>query len=303
MKSSRKRSDRELPPGAGYLRAKVADPKLTVFTYRPDHASPSGILFLFDGLKRDAEGIRDRAVALAERTGLVTFAPLMDRRRFPRWRYDLGGVIRDRGMAPRDDWTAPLLQRLVDWARQRAGAPKAPLYLFGHSAGGQMLSRVCAYSPLSGTQRIIVTNPSVYVAPTLDEPAPYGFGGAFPRKSETVARLQVYLALPMTIYLGRKDTGARYLAKSAAAMQQGANRLERGRFVFESGRKLAARKGWAFNWQLVEASGVGHSSRAMLDHPACALAFGFGPVPAAPRERRTDGSRTRRSKETGQRAV
>lgn len=266
--------DSILPRGASSVKAIIRGEELTVFTYRPILASTCGILFLFDGLNRDALGIRDKAIALAERAGLIAFAPLMDRERFPSWRYVTAGVVRRGQGEPRERWTGPLLQMLYEWARDLTDQPSARLFLFGHSAGAQMLSRIFAYSPLSGTERIVIANPSEYVAPWLDEPAPFGFQGIF-TPAEAVARLQVYLALPITIYLGQADTGNRNLSISQAAMRQGANRLARGRSIYRAGLEVAHQHAWAFNWRLVEVPGVGHSSRAMLAADQCFEAFGL----------------------------
>lgn len=266
--------DRFVMPGRGCLTTRVEGAALPVFTYRPSRME-SGILFVFDGLHRNAESLRDKTEILAERTGLITFAPLFDRERFPKWRYDMAGVVRRGEVQPQENWTAPLLQDLIDWARTSVNMSAAQTYLFGHSAGGQLLSRICAYSPLSDIQGIVITNPSAYVAPDPDEAAPFGFDGVF-APDEAAARLQVYLALPITVYLGQEDTGTRHLATSKPAMRQGPSRVARGRGVFGAARKIAGRHGWAFNWRLIEVPGVGHSSRAMLKAKQCAEAFGLG---------------------------
>lgn len=262
-----------LPYGPGRITAIVWGQELTVFTYRPNLASTSAIVLMFDGLMRNASAIRDKAIVLAERTGLVIFAPLMDRSRFPTWRYGSAGVVRRRQKQPRERWTGPLLQRFYEWVQATFDPPATRFFLFGHSAGGQMLSRICAYSPLSGTERIVIANPSEYVAPLLDEPAPFGFHGIF-LPAEAVARLQVYLALPITIYLGQEDVGDRNLTVSDAALRQGANRLARGRAVYKTGLDVARQHDWAFNWKLIEVPGVGHSSRAMLKADQCYEALG-----------------------------
>lgn len=95
--------------GASSVTANIGHDDLTVFTYRPpDIVSPSGILFLFDGLNRDASGMRDKAMLLARRVGLIVFAPLMQRDRFPKWRYHAAGVVRHGRTQPRAQWTALL---------------------------------------------------------------------------------------------------------------------------------------------------------------------------------------------------
>ncbi len=260
--------------GYGQLRIDAAGTEIKVFTYRsPTCANPS-LLFVFHGLNRKAEGVRDSAVDVADRACLMVFAPLFDKERFPNWRYHRAGVFRKGRVQPPSRWTAATMHALLDEAKKIAKRPDAKMYLFGHSAGGQFLSRIAAYAPPPDVQRIVIANPSVYVAPLVDEAAPNGFGGVFSSR-QTRRQLETYLALPITIYLGQQDTGDKSLVRHAAAMRQGATRLERGRNVYCLARDVAQQKGWTFNWRLVEAVGVGHSSRRMLRAPALQRALGL----------------------------
>jgi hypothetical protein len=229
---------------------------------------------VFHGLGRKASRIRDNAKALADSACLIVLAPLLDRERFPNWRYHRAGVVRNDEVQPRALWTGPIIEALIDWGRRFAGDADMPYYLFGHSAGGQFLSRLSAYSPPAGAARIVIANPSVHVLPDLLEPAPHGLGGVF-SEADAQTRLQAYLAMPITIYLGDEDKGEKNLVKNAAAFRQGANRFDRGQYAFDAGENLARKMGWTFNWRLVIAPGVGHSSRGMLEAPNAALAFGI----------------------------
>lgn len=257
--------------GAGHSTADLSGCSLTVFTYFPC-SEPRGCLLLFSGLGRNARQSRDDAVGIAERAGLAVFAPLMDEAKFPKWRYNRAGLMRRRKLQPPDRWTGPLLQDLVDWVHDRQSKPSLPMYLLGFSAGAQLLSRVCAYSPLAGASRFVICSPSVYVAPTLEKPVPFGFRGVF-RRDQAEQHLRRYLAAPITIYLGTRDTGNRLLATSRQAMGQGLHRLDRGRRMFQMAATLTEQENWTFNWQLVEAVDVGHSLKGMLDAPECLRAL------------------------------
>lgn len=263
--------------GTGTEKAEVQGLSFTVFTYRPSGCSRPALLFVFHGNSRTAAKYRDYARPLADGLCLVVIAPLFDSERFPNWRYHRGGVYRNGRQRPRDDWTVNLVAGLVDWARQREGRPYATYYLFGHSAGGQFLSRVAAFAPPPNAARIVIANPSSFVMPSLDEPAPYGMGRLFDDEAAEV-RLRDYLGLPITIYLGTEDTGSKSLHNHPAARRQGSNRLERGKTVFRSAQALARKKGWAFNWKLVRAPNVGHSTRRMLSSAKVLDAFGLSDV-------------------------
>ena len=168
-----------------------------------------------------------------------------------------------------------MVAEMVSWARRREGRLDAPYYLFGHSAGGQFLSRVAAFAPPSDAMRIVIANSSSYVMPSLDEPAPYGFGGVFDLATGE-AMIRRYLQLPVTIYLGAEDTGDEDLLENEAALRQGENRLERGETVFEAARSAAEATGSDFAWKLVLVPGVGHSAESMLGSDLVLEALGLG---------------------------
>ncbi len=260
--------------GKGRIDVQLRDVEITVFTYRPDGCVQPKLLFVFHGLGRKAENIRNNAISLADRACLLVLAPLFDRERFPNWRYHRAGVVRKGRVQPREDWTGPIVDALIAWGREWAGDPATPCILFGHSAGGQFLSRLSAYSPPEGVARIVIANPSAHVLPTFDEAAPYGFGGVY-ASVEAADRLRAYLTLPITIYLGDQDVGEKNLVKKPAARRQGTNRLERGLHVFRHAWQLAKKEGWRLNWRMVTATGVGHSSRDMLNAPKAEDALGL----------------------------
>ena len=260
--------------GFGQLSLQAAGYEIKTFTYRPPNCAKRSILFVFHGLNRKAEGARQKSVRIAREACLTVFAPLFDKDRFPNWRYHRAGVMRGGRVQPEGRWTGPILDALIDSARKAEGDPDARLYLFGHSAGGQFLSRISAYSPPQDVDRILIANSSAHVMPVLDEEPPYGFGGIFtPDRAEQ--QIKRYLELPISIYLAREDTGDKYLSTSEGAMRQGRNRLLRGRRVFYVAARLAREKGWSFGWKLVEASGVGHSSGGMLRAPELRQALGL----------------------------
>lgn len=252
----------------------INEERLAIWTWRPGATPARGLLFLFDGRDRDARRLLRKALPAAERLGLALVAPEMPRERFPTWRYDRAGIVRNRVIQPRSEWTGALLDPLLAWTRATLALDDAPALWFGHSAGGQFLSRAAAFRPPSEAAAIIVSNPSVHAAPTLAEPAPWGFGGVFD-EDEAAERLRAYLGAPLVIYLGGRDTSENRLVMGQAAQRQGANRVERGRNVFALGAAAAARLGCPFNWRLVVAAEIGHSSRQMLASPAFDHVLGF----------------------------
>lgn len=260
--------------GFAQLKLNAAGVDMKVYTYRPASCEKPSVLLVFHGLNRKAEGVRNKAVNIAQHACLMVFAPLFDKQRFPNWRYHRAGVVYQGRLQPPSSWTAPVLHALIEHAQQQVGKHNARVYLFGHSAGGQFLSRIAAYSPPLEVERIVIANPSLYVAPSLDQKVPNGFAAVF-APEQARQYLKTYLGLPITLYLGQQDTGDRNLVTTKAAMRQGENRLQRGRNIFAMAKHVASENGWAFNWRLVEVPGVGHSSRGMLEAKQLRYALGL----------------------------
>ena len=255
-----------IPVGDGQQTADLDGTPFQVFTYKPGGCAIAAILLVFHGVDRNAGPYRDDAAPLGQRFCMLVVAPLFDEARFPSWRYQRGGIVHGGAVQPAASWTLNFVPRLASWAREREGRPDLPYTLLGHSAGGQFLSRVAAFGQDRATQ-VVIANPSTWVEPSLEVAAPYGFGGVFgPAQGE--AALRRYLATPITVLLGREDTGSRNLATSDEAEEQGATRLERGQTVFQKAEQAARQRGWPFNWRLAMVPGVGHDARRMFTSEA-----------------------------------
>src|SRR5262245_13469800 len=257
------------PTGAAHQTAMLST-KLEIFTYRLDHCRVSSLLLVFHGLHRNAAGYRDDVRALADANCMLVVAPLFDEQRFPSWRYQLGGIVERHAVQDSRQWTGNLVLELVEWVRQQEGR-RLDYFMLGHSAGGQFLSRVAAFVP-TDARRIVIANPSTYVAPSPRVAAPFGLGGLYDDAAAQTA-LRRYLAQPVTIFLGDADVGDNDLNETPAAMAQGATRLERGLNIYKQAEALATSHHWAFNWRLVELPGVGHSAAKMFSSPQARAAL------------------------------
>lgn len=249
-----------LPSGSGQQEIKFRGGPLKVFTYRPNCREPS-LLIVLHGVDRNADDYRDWARPLADAHCLLVAAPEFDRKRFPTWRYQQGGVERQGEVQPRSEWTANMVVALAEHVRT-AEARMLPYSLIGHSAGAQFLSRLAAFSTTQA-QRIVIANPGTHVFPDAKVAAPFGFGGVYPENA-VEGELRRYLAQPVTIYLGKDDTEEKNLNERASAMAQGENRHERGLNAFRAAQALAQSRSWPFNWRLVEISGIGHKAEKMF---------------------------------------
>lgn len=269
--------DTPLRLGENQIQSELDGVVLDIFTYRPLECAKPSVLLVFHGNGRGASSYRDSARPVADQACFVVYSPLMDKRRFPNWSYHRGGLVEDGALRDQNDWTVTMVQDMVDWIKFREG-DETSVYVFGHSAGAQFLSRVAAYGALDEVERIVLANPSTYVLPDQGEQVPYGFGG-LPERQFGETAIRAYLAAPVTVYLGLEDRGEKDLTRNSQADKQGSNRLERGRYVFDLAKKTAAHFGWEFGWTLVEVPGVGHTARGMLGADELIQALGLSGRP------------------------
>ncbi len=258
-----------LPAGKGLHSVTIDGEVIELHTYKPPQYAGGPILLVLHGLGTNAPGYRDYAVPIADQLGFLVIAPLFDRERFPTWRYQTGGLVRNQRVdgefriEPEAQWTGRLFLRIIDAVRSAEGQPDLAYSLIGHSAGGQALSRFAAFSP-HAAQRIVLANPSTYLWPSREERFPYGYGG-LPAALADDAALQRFLAQPVTVLLGTADLRRdNNLNIRPPAERQGATRYERGHNAYRAAQQLARDRGWTFNWRLLEVPGIGHSARRMF---------------------------------------
>ncbi len=267
-----------IPFGNNQQTISIAGEEIEIHTYKPQQYTNGHILLVLHGLGANASGYRNSAVPLADAHGLLVVAPLFDRKRFPTWRYQTGGLVRDQRttenflIEPETQWTGRLFLKIIDAVRTAEGRPGLAYSLIGHSAGGQTLSRFAAFVP-NTARHIVIANSSTYLWPSRNERFPYGFGG-LPAPLADDITLQRYLAQPVTILLGTADVErGRNLNVRPGAERQGEHRYARGHNAFRAAQKLAHDRGWTFHWRLIEVPEIAHSARGMFGSAQAAAAL------------------------------
>ena len=207
------------------------------------------------------------------------------------------GGERALGPVPISSFTAMdcLLRQLTGPGWRRDGK-KPTVVIIGNSAGGQYVNRYAAVGRAPDelaragiSVRFIIANPSTYLYFDRERPVAvrdetsinrwrYGFDFP-PDYVDTTPQesLRRYLERDVTIVLGSEDRdGASLLLEvSAAAMAQGANRLERGIYYDKHIRGLARAAGLAARHRTIKLAGVGHAAEDVLAAPETrAIMFG-----------------------------
>ena len=256
------------------IRRLARDPRLMYYLYLPSRGAAGAPVFVtVHGITRNAEDHARRFAPHAEEQGVVLIAPLFPAGLFPRYQR-LG---RD-GRGERPD---RVLDEIVAEVGAMTGAKTDKLYLFGYSGGGQFVHRYTMAYP-HRVMRYVVGAAGWYTFPDPDTRFPRGIkprddlpGVTFDPKA--------FLNVPGAVVVGERDAKAdKALNQSARiTLQQGGDRLERGRRWVSSMRQAALDVGLHTPYLLHVLPDCGHSfQRCMVRAGMGALIFKslFDPV-------------------------
>lgn len=250
------------------------------------------------GVMRNGDDYRDFWIPAADEHGLVIIAPAFSDAQWPDVvSYNNGNLLATTDRAALADtapitapetWSYTVITRLVDDLKAAGVLTDQPLYLFGHSAGGQFVHRLLSVLTPGVFTQVAAGNPGWYTLPLLDLPFPEGLG-ATPADADSLARL---FASPLTILAGDQDTETNdpHLPSEPAALRQGPHRYARALHYFATAQAEAARRGLPFRWQLHTVEGIGHDGEAMS--AVCAHLWFHQRMPSAAQLAALAGRRT-----------
>jgi CubicO group peptidase (beta-lactamase class C family)/poly(3-hydroxybutyrate) depolymerase len=270
-----------LPVGASDYR--LADPRaaareITVFTYRPASFTPeSPILVVIHGRNRNGRSYRDGWIREAERYGFLVAVPEFSEAHYAHpHEYNYGGMTDAKGFTPRERWIFPVIDAVFRDVRARAGSKREKYFLYGHSAGGQLVHRMATFSWSPLIEQAVSANAGSYTLPVRDEAFPFGLGGT----QVTDDELRALFSRPLLVLLGGDDNDPNHyqLPTDPGAMRQGPHRFARGHRYLEVAKREAARLGVPLEWKIAIAPRVGHSNPGMAPYAARHL-FERWPMP------------------------
>jgi len=207
---------------------------------------------------------------VADRHGAMVIAPAFDR---PRYQGPAGGY---RGTFGRDLMADQFVNFLVDRHREILPASKGRFFLFGHSAGGQFVSRYVVLHP-ERVRKAVISAPGTLAFPSPDipwadgmapikrwlrwpgQPAASRFAFTPPKDGwrEAVQR-------PILVVVGALDNPDTL----PILHQPGRTRHERIRIWVDAMQAMAEREGVPSALRLKIIDDVAHHSRPMLPHAA-----------------------------------
>src|SRR5262245_31087934 len=255
-------------PRPGVLR------EVTVHTYRPaTFKPPSPVVLVLHGVNRNGADYRNYWIAESERRGLLIVAPEFPVAQYAQpFEYNFAGMrLADGTSMPQTAWLYGVLDAVFRDACVRAGSTRERYFLFGHSAGAQVVHRLVTFGWSGLVERAVAANAGSYTLPFYGEEFPFGLVGAPLKLSED--DLRALFSRPLVVLLGDSDTdpASEHLPRDPGALRQGPHRFARGQHYFQVGRREAERLGVALAWRLVIAPGIGHSGEEMAHFAACEL--------------------------------
>ena len=237
---------------------------ITLNCYRPQGVAADAPLVLVQhGVLRNGDDYRDFWMPAADRYGLQIMAPTFGNEHWPGVEsYNNGSVWTEDGeLRERTYWSYQVVKTLAQQLRETGIVRGQPLYLFGHSAGGQFVHRFASTLGADGFAGVVAGNPGWYTLPDAALSFPGGLAN-IGLPADALARL---LATPLVILAGDQDTETSdpNLPAEPAALRQGPHRFARAHHYFAAGQKAAAQLGMPLAWQLHDVAGIGHDGEAM----------------------------------------
>ena len=241
-----------------------AGPALPGWYIRPaGGAADAPLLFVFHGVRRDADRYLGEWLDVAEREQVIVVVPEFTQAAFPGApAYNHGRLLDANGTAvPVNERTFALIEPLFDALRARESLNRTTYWMFGHSAGAQFVHRFIMTGNARRLERAVSANAGSYMYP--DDRFAWPFGTR--TLPEDIWAPTAAYAVPMTILLGTADNDPDYpsLPREPEAMAQGPHRLARGRAFSEATRADAQRRHLAYAWNCRLVPDVGHDNGRM----------------------------------------
>ena len=245
------------------IREGAAERSIKIWTYRPKAlAAENLVLFVMHGVGREGERYRNEWRSYAEHARALLLVPEFSTASFPGRRNYSAPQPAD---AVDNDGATPAafaaIGQIFDSVVKANKLTASDFRLYGHSAGAQFVHRFILSVPDARAKVAVAANAGWYMMPEFETNFPYGLKGS----GVSAESLQRALGRKLIVLLGEKDTDPNHpqLNRSAQAMRQGANRLERGQTFFYSAERQAETLHMPFNWELHTVPNVAHSNAGM----------------------------------------
>jgi pimeloyl-ACP methyl ester carboxylesterase len=218
------------------LRRVHGDAALCYYVYVPESRlrTQMPVLVSVHGISRNAREHGRAFAAFAEHYGLAIVLPLFTKDFYP----DFQRLGIDGGRHP-----DTALDAMLADVGALLGIDAGRFTLFGYSGGAQFAHRYALVNP-ERVAALVLASAGWYTWPTDERAFPLGLP-ANPLRPELVCRLDGFLAIPLCVLIGARDTERDHSLRRSRWIDrfQGRNRLERARAWFAELQRIAASRG------------------------------------------------------------
>jgi pimeloyl-ACP methyl ester carboxylesterase len=224
-------------------------------------SSRTRMLFVMHGAGRDAVSYCGPWVEWAQAQDYILVCPVFDNRRWPSDAgYNLGALFRNKSETQANNeeaWSFSVVEQMHARLRNSFGLASPHFDIWGHSAGGQFVTRFVLFRPAAPVRLALAANPGWYLLP--NETATYPCGPVHDQLDFSRQDLQYWTRRTMVIFRGTEDLSRKDLDVRGCMDSQGEHRYARAK-TFHNAAK-------AFDpdtrWQLVDVPGIGHDAAGM----------------------------------------
>jgi pimeloyl-ACP methyl ester carboxylesterase len=242
---------------------------IKVWTFKPQHwKNEDKIIFVMHGGGRNAADYLNAWVEIAKKNNLFIVAPEFENKfsKYTTNDYQEGNLFTFFGTEnPKEEWAYTVIENIFDHIKSISAITNEKYDIFGHSAGGQFVHRMVLLMPEARIGTAISANSGFYSLPNENLEFPYGIKNT---GTDFQSGLQKSYKKRLIILLGELDNDPSLgtFRTTDLAMQQGANRLERGTNFYNENRALKSKNNWMFNWEMDTIKNVGHDYKKMSEH-------------------------------------
>ena len=237
---------------------------IKVWTYKPiNWKDKDKIDYVMHGGGRNADDYLNAWIDLADKNNLFIVAPEFENKfsKYTTNDYQEGNLFTFFGTKnPKSEWAYTVVENIFDHIKSVNSITNEQYDIFGHSAGGQFVHRMVMLMPESRIGTAIAANSGFYTLPNKKLEFPYG-------TQNIEINLQKSYNNRLIILLGELDNDPSLgtFRTTDLAMEQGANRLERGTTFFNANKELKNKNNWTFNWEIDTIKNVGHDYKKMSE--------------------------------------
>lgn len=221
----------------------------------------SGMLFVMHGAGRDAIPYCEPWVQWAPASNYILVCPLFDNRRWPGDAgYNLGALFRNKAetqVNSEEAWSFSVVEKMQARLRTQFDLASPRFDMWGHSAGGQFVSRFLLFRPTAPVRLALAANPGWYLMP--NETAEFPCGPVHPQLAITRQDMLHWTGRTMVIFRGTEDLLKADLDVRGCMATQGDHRFARAKTFYDAAKVFDPDN----NWQLIDVPGIGHDQRGM----------------------------------------